>query len=72
MQFDGAEVRVKLQVNPNETGNIFNLGDSWYYKLWVEPCTTVLLFVPSYTTNNLVNDALLKWHRLYSVYKRRR
>lgn len=30
-----------------EKKNVFNLGDSWYYKLWVEPCTTVLLFLAS-------------------------
>lgn len=45
---------------PEWNGNHFNLGDSWYYKLWVEPCTTVLLFFPSNTETKLisVNDAL--------------
>lgn len=38
--------------------NVFNLGDSWHYKLWVEPCTTVLLFFYM----QFDDDALFKWH----------
>lgn len=54
------DARVKLQVirayeiewakEERKKKEVFNLGDSWYYKLWVEPCTTVLLFASVFSS----------------------